>query len=91
MEEYNSKHALYCWLCQEIPGAKTQVKGLQQVSNSCVMLIFCGICMIFDYMSVLHQTCCSVCVLCWRVHIFPKYMLCVSLLAMHDGDCFSLT
>ncbi len=40
MEEYNSKHALYCWLCQEMHGAKTQVKDLQQVSNSFVMLIF---------------------------------------------------
>lgn len=39
MEEYNSKHALYCWLCQEMHGAKTQVKDLQQVSNSFVMLI----------------------------------------------------
>ncbi len=40
MVEYNGKHAVYCRLQQEIEGAKTQVKGWQQVSKSpCPMVL----------------------------------------------------
>ncbi len=63
--EYNSKHAVHCRLLQEIQGANTKVKGLQQLSNSlCVMVLSFGICMIFDRTSLFHQMCCSVHVLC---------------------------
>lgn len=36
-------------------------------------------CMIFDYMSVLHQTCCTVCVLCLTcTHVSQIHALCVT-------------